>query len=108
MQRDLKREATRSPAYNLRAQQRKLNSFVYEYNNERPHAALELETPASVHMRSQREYRDKAEEWVYPAHFQVRRVCKNEVLRWCSTKWVMVAASLSGKDVGLEEVGIGI
>ncbi len=69
MHRDLKGEATRPPAYNLRAQQRKLNRFVYEYNNERPHAALELETPESVHMRSRREYRDKVEEWFYPAHF---------------------------------------
>ncbi len=69
MHRDLKGEATRPSAYNLRAQQRKLNSFVYEYNNERQHAALELETPLSVHKRSRREYRGKVEEWLYPSNF---------------------------------------
>ncbi len=35
---------------------------------------------------------------------QVRRVRKNGALRWCSTKWVVVAANLSGKDVGLEDM----
>lgn len=35
---------------------------------------------------------------------QVRRVRKNGALRWCSTKWVVVAVSLSGKDVGLEDI----
>ncbi len=40
--RNLKGEATRPPVYNLRAQQRELNIFVYEYNNERPHTALAL------------------------------------------------------------------
>ncbi len=108
MHRDLKGEATRPPAYNQRAQQRKLNRFVHEYNNERPHATLELETPGSVHMRSRREHRDKVEEWFYPAHFQVRRVCKNGALRWRSRKWVMVATSLSVKDLGLEEIGTGV
>ncbi len=34
MHRDLKGEATRPPGYNLRAQQRKLNYFVEEYNTE--------------------------------------------------------------------------
>ncbi len=65
MYRDLKGEATRIPVYTLRAQQRTLNRFVYVYNNERPHAALEVETPESVHMRSRREYSDKVEGWIY-------------------------------------------
>ncbi len=29
-------------------------------------------------------------------------------LRWRTTKWVMVTTSLSGQDVGLEEIGTGI
>ena len=82
MHRDLKGEATRPPGYDLRVQQRKLNAFVREYNFDRPHAALELETPGSVHVSSRRQYYDKVDEWVYPPHFQVRRVCKNGALRW--------------------------
>lgn len=105
---DLKREATRPPGYNLRTQQRKLNRFVQEYNYERPHAALDLETPGSVHTYSPRPFKEKIEEWVYPSYCEIRRVTKNGALRWRSTKWVMVSTSLIDKYVGLEELGDGI
>ena len=108
MHRDLKGEATRPPGYNLRTQQRKLNRFVHEYNYERPHAALDLETPGSVHEYSPQEYKEKVEEWDYPSYCEVRRVTKNGALRWKSTKWVMVSTSLIDKHVGLEELGNGI
>lgn len=86
-------------------QQRKLNAFEREYNFDRPHAALELETLGSVHVISRRQYYDKVDEGVYPPHFQARRVCKNSALRWRSTKWVMISTSLCEKNVGLEEIG---
>jgi transposase InsO family protein len=108
MHQDLKGEATRPPGFNLRTQQRKLNHFVHEYNYERPHAALSLETPGSIHEYSARPYREKIEEWVYPSYCEVRRVCKNGALRWRSTKWVMVSTTLIDKYVGLEELGDGI
>jgi len=108
MHRDLKGEATRPPGYNLRTQQRKLNQFVDEYNHERPHAALDLETPGSVHVYSPRPYCEKVKDWVYPSCCEVRRVTKNGALRWRSTKWVMVSTTLIDKYVGLEELGSGI
>jgi transposase InsO family protein len=108
MHRELKAEATRPPGWDLRTQQRKLNAFVTEYNTERPHGALGLETPAAVHLLSRRAYREKVEEWDYPSCCQVRRVTKNGALRWRSTEWVMVSTSLIDKHVGLEEIGGGI
>lgn len=108
MHQDLKGDATRPPGFNLRTQQRKLNTFVHEYNYIRPHKALDLETPGSIHQYSPRPYKEKIEEWVYPSYCEVRRVTKNGALRWRSTKWVMVATSLIDKHVGLEELGNGI
>lgn len=49
MHRNLKAECAKPAAYDLRTQQRKLNSFVKEYNQIRPHEANNLETPASAH-----------------------------------------------------------
>jgi transposase InsO family protein len=103
MHRELKGEATRPPAFDLQSQQRKLNAFVFEYNFQRPHSALDLETPATVHVSSRRQYSERVADWMYPAHFQVRKVCRNGALRWQSTKWVMVSTSLIVKNVGLEE-----
>jgi hypothetical protein len=108
MHRELKAEATRPPGHDLRTQQRKLNEFVKQYNYDRPHAALGLETPGSVHVTSRRVYQEKVREWDYPVRCQVRRVTKNGALRWRSTKWVMVSTALIDKHVGLEEIGEGI
>lgn len=52
-----------------------------EYNYGRPHAALDLETPGSVHEHSPRPYKDKVEEWGYPSYCEVRRVTKNGSIR---------------------------
>jgi len=108
MHQDLKGDATRPPGQNLRTQQRKLNKFVHEYNYVRPHAALDLETPGSIHEYSPRPFKEKIEDWVYPDYCEVRRVTKNGALRWKSTKWVMVSTTLIDKHVGLEELGEGI
>ena len=59
MHKTLKDETTRPPAAGLAAQQRKFNSFLDEFNNERPHEALDQQTPASLYRPSTREMPDK-------------------------------------------------
>ena len=51
MHRTLKAEATRPPSANLQAQQVRFNRFRHEYNDDRPHEALDQETPASWYPR---------------------------------------------------------
>lgn len=108
MHRELKAEATRPPGYNLQAQQRKFNAFLREYNEERPHAALGLETPAKIHRPSTRQYPEKIREWDYPKEMVVRYVCRNGAIRWGHSGWVGVTTALNEKYVGLEEMGEGI
>ena len=55
MLRTRKAEATRPPSGNLQAQQIRFNRFRGEYNDERPHEALDQETPGSVYQPSPRE-----------------------------------------------------
>lgn len=52
MHRDLKAACACPSSYDLKSQQRKLNSFVREYNDIRPHEALDMETPEKVHKHS--------------------------------------------------------
>ncbi len=47
MHRTLKAETTRPPANTSRAQQRKFDRFRHEFNFERPHEALDQQTPAA-------------------------------------------------------------
>lgn len=52
-----KKETTKPAASNILQQQGKFDEFVDEFNNERPHQALEMKTPSEVYKPSNRIYR---------------------------------------------------
>lgn len=54
--RTLKAATASPPEHTLRAQQRAFNFFRSEYNDERPHQALGMKTPASLYVPSRRRY----------------------------------------------------
>jgi transposase InsO family protein len=108
MHRELKAEATKPPAYNLASQQRKLNNFVREYNEWRPHEALDLKTPAEVHVHSPREYPEKIESWEYPKGMRAVYVCRNGAMRWAGQHWITVSSTLIERCIGLEEFSDGL
>lgn len=107
MHRTLKAEATRPPAGNLAAQQRKFNCFRAEFNNVRPHEALDQETPASVYEASPREMPSRLPPLEYPDRFEVRYVSANGGIRW-NCDWVNVSIVCAGEYVGLEEIDDGL
>jgi transposase InsO family protein len=76
MHRDLKAACAQPSAYDLKAQQRRLNQFVKEYNHIRPHEALNLETPASVHEFSTRPFPEKLANFDYESDMKVLKVKK--------------------------------
>ena len=108
MHRELKAAATKPPGYDLRSQQRKLNRFVKEYNEWRPHKALELKTPQQVHVRSHREYPKSIEGWDYPRSMKVKRVSRNGSIRWVRGEWVCISSALIEREIGLEEIAEGL
>jgi transposase InsO family protein len=103
----LKNETTHPPAGSLAAQQRKFNVFVEEFNNDRPHEALDQQTPASCYQPSRREMPNKLPPLVYPDRFEVRYVSANGGIRW-NRDWVNVSTVCIGEYVGLEEIDNGI
>jgi len=107
MHRTLKAEATRPPGGNLAAQQVRFNRFRKEYNEERPHEGLGLETPASQYAVSRRRFPGKLPRVEYAGHYEVRYVSANGGIRWKSA-WVNVTTTLIGEHVGLEEIGDGL
>ena len=106
MHRTLKAETTRPPAHSRRSQQRLFNRFRQEYNEERPHEAIELQTPASCYGPSPRPFPEKLPRLEYPSHYEKRYVSRNGGIRWnCS--WVNVSITCAGEYVGLEEIDDG-
>ena len=107
MHKTLKYDATKPPARNLAAQQRKFKGFLEIYNQERPHQALGGQTPASQYTSSPRPFPERLPRPEYPAHFEVRRVCGNSCIKWHS-RFVHLSRVLIGEWIGLEEVADGI
>jgi transposase InsO family protein len=107
MHRTLKDETTRPPAGNLSAQQRKFNRFRDEFNHERPHEALDQQTPASQYQPSSREMPNKIPPLEYPNRFEVRYVSANGGIRW-NKHFVCVSSVCIGEHVGFEEIDNGI
>jgi len=108
MHRTLKAETTRPPAASCRAQQRKFNRFREEFNQERPHEALDMRTPDSYYEPSRREMPDKLPPLEYPDRFEVRYVSANGGIRWKKHTWVNVSSVCIGEYVGLEEIDDGV
>src|SRR5213594_5248349 len=48
----LKKEATKPAAANVLQQQARFDTFIEQYNRERPHQALAMKVPADVYARS--------------------------------------------------------
>ena len=107
MHRTLKDETTRPAAASLPAQQRRFNTFRTEFNDERPHEALDQQTPASLYRSSDREMPNKLPPLVYPDRFEVRYVSANGGIRW-KCGWVNVSTVCIGEYVGMEEIDDGI
>jgi putative transposase len=97
----LKRETASPPAANRRAQQAAFDRFRREYNEERPHEALQMQTPSAVHERSMREYPARVREPEYGDGMLVRRVPMGGQFKWKGER-VFVSETLTGEPIGLQ------
>jgi len=102
----LKRETATPPAANLRAQQRRFDSFRKLYNEERPHEALGQSPPAHHYVASPRHYNGRLREPEYPDGFEVRRVRQNGEIKWRGST-IYVGQVLSGEPVGCQQTDDG-
>ncbi len=106
MHRTLKAEAATPPAANRAAQQRRLDEFRWEFNQQRPHEALGQTPPARHYHPSSRAYPARLEDPSYPAHYELRRVRSNGEIRW-EGELVFIGEALCGEVIGLLENQIG-
>jgi transposase InsO family protein len=106
MHRTLKMEATRPAGSNFLQQQAKFDAFVHDFNNERPHEALDMKYPAEVYKPSTRPYRGIGE-LSYPFHDRTALVtCCGRICIY--KKKINLSTSLAGQAVGIKEVDDGI
>ena len=102
----LKTETTRPAGMNSLQQQSKFDDFLEEFNNQRPHQALDMKCPAEVYTSSTRPYRGLTE-LDYPFHDKTIHVtsCGRICLH---RKKINLSLVFAGQAVGIKEVEEGI
>ncbi|MFC3228665.1 integrase core domain-containing protein [Marinibaculum pumilum] len=102
----LKTETTRPPGRNALQQQARFDTFVREFNEERPHEALDMRCPAELYRASQSPYTGLPE-LEYPFHD--RDVTVTSCGRICMhRKKINISTVLAGQTLGIKEVDDGI
>jgi putative transposase len=99
----LKKEATKPASPNVLQQQARFDTFVAQYNRDRPHQALDMKVPADVYTHSARVYRG-LEDLDYPFHDQTITV--THCGRICfKRRKVNLSQVFAGQRVGVTQVG---
>ncbi len=99
----LKQEATKPAAANVLQQQARFDAFVDQYNQERPHQALDMKVPADVYARSAHVYRG-LEDLTYPFHDATFTVTHCGRICFKGRK-VNLSHVFAGQNVGVTQVG---
>lgn len=106
MHRTLKAECANPPAATRAAQQRRLDEFRHEYNQQRPHEALRQTPPVRHYTASPRSYPATLADPSYPSDYECRRVRNNGEIKW-QGDLVFISEALVGEVVGLSENQFG-
>jgi transposase InsO family protein len=103
MHRSLKEGTAMPPAKNLRAQQKAFHAFQREYNQERPHQALEMKVPAAVYRPSPRPYPSRLSQPEYETGQLIRTVGSCGRIRWNGER-IFITKALANEPIRLEPV----
>ena len=103
MHRTLKAETANPAAANPRAQQKAFDRFRAVYNQQRPHHALNMETPAGCYQSSPRSYPARISQPEYPEQMQVRKVGPCGTFGWKGHK-IFLTEALPNEPIGLEHI----
>jgi hypothetical protein len=90
-------------AWDWALQQREFVRYQREFNEERPHEAVGMQTPAQVYVRSERGYPARLPEMEYGASYYVRRVNEQGRFLWAGER-LALSPVLAGERIGLREV----
>jgi putative transposase len=79
------------------------NRFRPEYNDERPHEALDMKTPASLYQPSRRQFPAKLTPVEYDSWMKIRRVLPSGGIKR-RNNYIYVSQALAGEPVGLKQI----
>lgn len=99
----LKKEATKPAAANVLQQQARFDTWMAQYNRDRPHQALGMKVPADLYTRATRAYHG-LDELTYPFHDDT--VTVTQCGRICfKARKINLSHVFAGQNVGVTQVG---
>ena len=107
MHRTLKQETASPPASSSAAQQLRFDAFIKEFNEERPHEALNNDVPSSVHRQSTREMPTRLPKVDYDNGVTTRAVNQGGCFKWAS-EFIFLAEPLAGERVAFDLLDDGL
>ncbi len=107
MHRTLKKEALDPMVRSYKEQQDLFDRFRYDYNYNRPHEALNDQTPGSHYRKSIRPYRQRPYPPEYGYGYKVRLVKDSGEIHIMGRR-IFITELLAGQGVGLKEIADGI
>jgi hypothetical protein len=102
MHRTLKEATCKPPESCLARQQKAFDYFRLEYNEERPHEAIGMNTPDSLYIPSRRLFPKKLPPLEYDSWMTVRRVMNSGCIKW-KGEFVYVSQALAGEPIGMKQ-----
>lgn len=102
MHKTLKEDTAKPPRQTLRAQQTAFNRFRQEYNEERPHESLGMQTPGERYQASDRRFPNRLPDMEYGPDCEVRRVRTTGQIKWAGVL-LYLSEALIGERVGLKQ-----
>ncbi len=106
MHRTLKQETAPPPGMNALQQQARFDDFISEFNEERPHEALDMRMPAELYAPSSTPY-EGLPDLEYPFHDRDILVTACRCICMARKK-INVSTVLAGQKLGIREVDDGI
>lgn len=100
LHRTLKEDTASPPAQSLAKQRERFLAFQHCFNEQRPHQALLMQTPASVYRTSMQAFPDSINDITYDDRHIVRPVRRNGTIRWRG-KEVFITEVLRRERIGL-------
>ena len=101
----LKQETTNPAESNILTQQNKFDQFKKDYNDVRPHEALNMKTPGELYKRSKNMMPTKLEDAQYPNCEMDFRVNKSGKILWTIGKKEYIKINIGNAFIG-EKVGL--
>ena len=108
MHRTLKAETAKKPKHSILPQQELFDQWRAVFNNERPHQAIDMQTPCELYQKSEKDYDFFQEPLHYPDHQREHTVTQCGSISKTGQYRIFIGLPFAGERLGIKEIDEGL